>query len=439
MDTGEMSLKKLMDVLKSNPRDIAAFKGLEEQYFLSHNWKQLSELYQLRADSIKRENPNDAAMLYYKSGELHDKRLGNKEEALLAYQQAFALHPQKKEYGDILANFYISQENWQKGLDILQKQLSVTQDVGQRIAILLKVAPIWKNRLQNRQEAKKCLQQVLDAGKPHEEAMRQLEELYYEDRQWDKLLELYQVRLSSSNDPNFRAKVLERCALLCQEELQDWPKAIQFYLQMLQLSPNNIVALRALENLYARIGKWDSVIEFIKRQVPLTPDRQDKINLFLKMANVFKNNIKNFAAAAECYEQILSLGDNVNVLKLLEETCVQVEDWKKLANVYERMAKIIPDKNVQTDLYYKIGTLARDRIQDSEMAIHWYQASYQVKRNLELLKIVQALLIKQNKTAELIQNYYEEIELVAADTEKLAIYNNIANIHKERKDLEAAA
>jgi tetratricopeptide (TPR) repeat protein len=439
MDTGEMSLKKLMDILKSNPRDLAAFKGLEEQYFLSHNWKQLSELYQFRADSIKRENPNEAAHLYFKSGDLHEKRLGNKEDALLAYQQAFALHPQKKEYGDILANFYMGQENWQKALDILQKQMSYFQDSSLRIAILLKMAPIWKNRVQNRPEAKKCLQQILDINKTHEEALRQLEELYYEDRQWDKLLELYQVRLSTSPDPNFRAKILERCALLCQEELQDWPKAIQFYVQVLQLIPNNLIAMRALENLYGRVEKWDYVVEMLKRQTPLVQERQEKIALLLKMANILKGNLKNFAAAAECYEQIQTLGENINILKMLEEMYAQLEDWGKLANVYEREAKLIPDKNAQADLYCKIGLLARDRMQNYDMAIRWYTAAYQIRHNLELLKIVQALLVKQNKTKELIENYYEEIEIVSDDVQKLAIYSSIANIHRDRKDLEAAA
>ena len=121
----EKTIKKMMDILKSNPKDIPAFKALEEQYYLSHNWKKLCELYQFRADSITTEDSAEAARLFFKSGEIKEKRLGNIDEAVAAYQNAFNMQPRKQEYGEPLVNLFLMGENWQKALDVLRRQLRI--------------------------------------------------------------------------------------------------------------------------------------------------------------------------------------------------------------------------------------------------------------------------------------------------------------------------
>ena len=54
-------ITKQMDRLKTNPKDISAFKGLEEEYKNTQEWDKLLDLYQLRADSIENTNKAEAA------------------------------------------------------------------------------------------------------------------------------------------------------------------------------------------------------------------------------------------------------------------------------------------------------------------------------------------------------------------------------------------
>lgn len=439
MDATEITIKKLTDLLKSNPKDIAAFRGLEEHYFHSQNWKKLSELYQFRASSIKQSNANEASHLYFKSGDILEKRLGNRDEAIAAYQQAFSLNQQKKEYGDILVQFYCAQENWQKALDVLQNQVKATAP-NMRAELLLKIAVLWKDRIKNKAEAKKSLQQVLSLNKNDENALRLLEEMYYEDKEWPNLLELYKYRLEATSEPKLRGKILERCALLCKEELKDYEQAIQYYGGMLQIAPNDLAVLHAMEELYSQTGNWQHLADVVKRQVPLIQDNKEKAGALSRLASILTEKLKNQAEAAQCYEQVFAIGADPSVLGILEDIYSRQEDWKRLAGVYERKARLSSDPKVQIELYCKIAGLAEERLQDLDTAIKWYQAAHQMKGpDMGLLKTLQRLLVRKGNAVALVENYYQEIELISDRGARLDIYEKIAALYKEQRNLQAAA
>ena len=440
MPIDEKTIKKMMDILKSNPKDIPAFKALEEQYYLSHNWKKLCELYQFRADAIRTEDSAEAARLFFKSGEIKDKRFGSIDEAVAAYQNAFNLQPRKQEYGEPLVNLFFLGENWQKALEVLRRQLEFLQGE-QRIPNLLRMAHIFKDQLQNHSEAKNYFEQVLQLQDSQQEAYRNLEELYYQDKQWNELINLYQVCLQAGCTSEEKIRLLESSALLCREQLQDWPRAIQYYNELLKITPGDFKTLKALEDLHTRLEQWNHVVDVLGRQFKLLENTESQNKLLVHMATIWSERLHNLPEAVRCYEKAMEIHEDDSILSLLEDIYFSQKNWRNLAVIYEKQAAREQDSSKQIELYSKIGALGKERLQDDQMAISWYLKAYesQGKTDLELLKLLQELYRQTGKIDKLIDACYQEIALISDNAEKISIYNKIVAIYREQKKLQEAA
>ncbi len=440
MEIDEKIVKKTTEILKSNPKDVSAFKSLEEQYFLSNNWRKLTELYDFRADIIQREDTPEAAKLYFKSGEIYEKHLGEKEKAILSYQKAFTLQPRKAEYGDILASFYQSEENYTKCLEILRRQLDLFSEINKKISILLKMAYLFKDKLQNKTEAKKSLSQILELQKSQEEAIHSLEALYTEDKQWEELVRLYQYILPAFSDVKYRMNFLEKCALISKEQLQDSGRAADFYQQILTLSPHHSSTLKSLENIYLKLEQWNKLIEIFLKELPLPEFSSEKQKILLCVAEIWLQKLNNQPEAVKYYEEALQLQEEDSILKILENIHLAQKDWKKLSDIYQKQAKRTKDQEEQISLYVKIAEIAKNRLNHLEMATQWYNAAYQKdKKNLSFLRILQDLYKEQRNFKELVQKYYEEIALLSDEQEKILTYYKIASVYKSLNDLKSCA
>ena len=303
------------------------------------------------------------------------------------------------------------------------------------------MAHILKDQLQNNGEAKKYFEQVIQLDHSQPEAYRNLEELYYQDKQWNELINLYQLCLQAGCQVEEKIRLLESSALLCQEQLQDWPRAIQYYNELLKITPSDSKTLKSLEDLHTRLEQWNHVADVLGRRFKLIEDPEQQSKMLVRMAALWSDRLQNLPEAVKCYEKALEIHEDDSILSLLEDIYFSQKNWRKLAGIYEKQAIRAQNPKKQIELYSKIGALAGESLQDDQMAIDWYLKAYEVqgKSDLELLKILQELYKQTGKTDKLIDGCYQEIGLISDDTEKINIYNKIVTIYREQKKLQDAA
>ncbi|WP_372365294.1 tetratricopeptide repeat protein [Candidatus Uabimicrobium sp. HlEnr_7] len=431
-------IQQMMNVLKNNPRDAEAFKKLEENYLLSHNWRQLSELYQLRADTIRNENPSEAAKLYWKCGEICEQQLNGRDDALAPYKTAFDLQP-SSEYANKIANIYFLQQNWHKALEILRRRSDLCQEKNEKVDILLQIASTYIEKLKDRNQAKKYYAEILKMAPEHGAAFHALMRLFSEDEQWRALLDLYKQKLAVTEDRQNLFELLTQAASVADNKLKDWQSAIQLYEKIIAISPNDFNTLKILEGLYIKQNNWQGVIDIMEKQVNACSENEQKGDALLRIAVIYRDKLDQRDAAIRCCERAIAVDESEAVLSMLEEMYLQKEAWKDLAEIYKRQSARMKDPQKRLQIYCKIGEIANEKLHNPSIAVQWYQVALKEDpKNLDILKKSQGLLEQLGQTDTLIKSYRHELGLISDREQKLAIYEKIANVYKKKGDLTTA-
>ncbi|HON44814.1 MAG TPA: hypothetical protein PLR86_05690, partial [Planctomycetota bacterium] len=307
-----------MERLKLNPKDAISFKELEEEYFYAQDWTKLLELYHFRADAIEEENVAEAARLYFKSGEIYEKKIGDISQSLVEYQTAFRLYPQEKKYGNFLSSYFLGKANWDEALKVLLRQQEHVKEKDVRISILIQIALLYQNQLKNKEETERFWSAILKLDPLQKEAFQALENLLHEDKQWEKLLSLYNSLSMVTPDLKVKKRLLEQSALICKDYLGNLPRALMFYKDLLKFDPKNLDLLKKIENIYMQLNEWNHVIEILEQELEFL-DSSEQAQLYIRMAEISKEKLQNIHKAISYYECSLKYQETDSILQILEE------------------------------------------------------------------------------------------------------------------------
>ncbi|HRU52157.1 MAG TPA: tetratricopeptide repeat protein [Planctomycetota bacterium] len=428
-----------MERLKLNPKDAISFKELEEEYFYAQDWTKLLELYHFRADAIEEENVAEAARLYFKSGEIYEKKIGDISQSLVEYQTAFRLYPQEKKYGNFLSSYFLGKANWDEALKVLLRQQEHVKEKDVRISILIQIALLYQNQLKNKEETERFWSAILKLDPLQKEAFQALENLLHEDKQWEKLLSLYNSLSMVTPDLKVKKRLLEQSALICKDYLGNLPRALMFYKDLLKFDPKNLDLLKKIENIYMQLNEWNHVIEILEQELEFL-DSSEQAQLYIRMAEISKEKLQNIHKAISYYECSLKYQETDSILQILEELYMSEKIWDKLADIYQKQAKLCQNADDLIELYCKLGSLYRDNINDVSSAIYWFEQAWQRSlKDLTILRSLQDLYKSQNDVLHLVQTYYDEISLVSGEKERVLLYYKIINIYKKQKDFSSIA
>ena len=87
---------------------------------------------------------------------------------------------------------------------------------------------------------------------------------------WNDLKDVYARQAELATDP---ARKKERLFVLGQvydRELQDAPRAIETYTSILDMDPDDLDALQALDRLYLQTERWYDLLNVLERQTELS-------------------------------------------------------------------------------------------------------------------------------------------------------------------------
>jgi tetratricopeptide (TPR) repeat protein len=421
------AMDKMLDALKNNPGDKETFRMLEEYYLLGSAWEPLSLIYGLRAKFLQKDAAEEAAYLYAKQGEFLEKRLARKDEAFQAYEQAYTIFPKNEEYCQMLMQLGEGLQKWEKLLKILEFKLDKTSAKAGKAAVLLQMAKYLRERVRDVERTKATLKKALELDEQNTQAFQLLEKMYLDEQSWDALVELYAGQWKREAARDKKIMLLRQCAMICEKQLQYFPRAIEFYAEITRLDPADQPALKALESLYNITEQWDRVVAVMEQQLNLLKDKAEKGKLLMRIALVWSEKLQDLSQATRCYERVLEIQEDLMVLEILEETYQIQENWGKLAKIMERRSKFSKNSEDKKNFYLRLARLGEEKLNDLKVAVQWYQAASQEAPNdLDILHSLGRLLAAQGRSEDLLTAYRRELAVVSSQSDKLAIYDKMA-------------
>jgi tetratricopeptide (TPR) repeat protein len=173
---------------------------------------------------------------------------------------------------------------------------------------------------------------------------------------------------------------LLRVAEVYEDRLEDLNEAARRFETVLALDPQNVDALKGLDRVFNRQGKYRELLDNLERQRTVAATPRQKINLYERMATLHDEEFLDHAKAAECLEEILGIDENHdNALTMLPRHYRALNRWDALEQVYERHAETTTDEARRVELLMQRGRVLADHIGSPDRAARAFEQALAVE------------------------------------------------------------
>src|SRR5207253_3476084 len=142
--------------------------------------------------------------------------------------------------------------------------------------------------------------------------------------------------------------------------------------------PMSELAGEEVERLARAVHSWEELVGVYldTLQDPLAQgDPQVQRHVLLRVARVYEFELRDVQRAEEAHIRVLSIDPrDADALAALDRIYDQLSMWPELADVLRRRIEIITDTDEIIELYFRLGRVYSDALEDPEHAIECYQA-----------------------------------------------------------------
>ncbi len=242
-----------------------------------------------------------------------------------------------------LERLYERTEKWnallelhKDALELLSKQGAAASTAGQpvpeelseqRVARLLQMVRIYRDRLALDVMVVSTYQQILQIRPSHEEALTALAQRYEALGRWNDLIAVLQRRADVSVERDAKAALLRRVADLWIEKFGNLNQAVRPLEELSALEPDNAEVLGRLRDLYTRRRAWRSLLDLERKEEQRIATRGTPAERRAKLIEIAKLTAERLG---EIKEAIGAWN------RLLELDAQDQEALSALAALYER-------------------------------------------------------------------------------------------------------
>ncbi len=160
-------------------------------------------------------------------------------------------------------------------------------------------------QLGNIEEGIACFENILERLPEHIETIKTLGRLYARAEMWEKLIVINEQEAALINDQHRIVSLLCKCGEVCERNLKDEARAIDYFRKVLQLSPAYHPAVKALGEIYVRLARWEDLIRMYHRELDSTDEVERKTAIRYRIAQIYEEDLHNPRKAEVNYRQIL--------------------------------------------------------------------------------------------------------------------------------------
>lgn len=274
--------------------------------------KQYKDSIELFADLLKRFGdgmlPEERADALLHTGQAR-LSLGNVDDAVNPLLEAADLMPEAPEPIAALVRLYETKKDWEEVIRLKMRRLDVVSG-DERVALLLDVGDIMAAQLGDRTRAAKSYSAALDERPDDRRILTKLMQLYSEEKEWAKLIEVVVKLASKIDDKRQKAKYMHTAAIVSFRQLGDADKAAEYYDTVIELDTTNEKALTEAIEVREQKQDWVNVERLYRTDVERATELNDTARLIAtmgKLGALYKDKLDNMADAIDAYEAAQSL------------------------------------------------------------------------------------------------------------------------------------
>lgn len=367
---------------------------------------------QLRERVDLSSDPEQKKRLLARIARLQEEELDEADSAVDTLKRRLNLDPEDPEALDELARILRRTQKWHPLLNILERQMSMAVSADIRLSLSVEIAGVWDRGIEDADRAIEAYRDVLALDGGHRGALRALERLYTQTQRGGDLIEVYECQVEAAESEAEAITILEKVAAIWEEQFRDLSKAADTYVQILEIEPDYLPAVKSLERVWREEGDWVRLVEAYERHVELVNDESELVRLHLALGDVHLGELDDGDRAAESYAAALEIDpDSRPAVRALGNLYERRGDWSDALEVLNKEAVLSGADPEAVEVHHRIGRIQLEELADRSAA----QSSF--ARAIELdpshqpsLRALRKIHVEDGRPGEVISLLTQEAE-----------------------------
>ncbi|MCA9582113.1 MAG: tetratricopeptide repeat protein, partial [Myxococcales bacterium] len=187
----------------------------------------------------------------------------------------------------------------------LERDLETTPDVHARALLLLQIAKIQDERLENPEDARLTIERARELAPSDPSVLAAAIRIYEHGKRPTLLADVLEQSIRATDDDGQRMEYMVRLAQLLDETLQDHGRAMEWYEQALELGPSPRVFM-ALGHLYRSSGNWEALVALRLREAESLDDSLLRAGLYCDMADIAERRLGDSDRAIDLHMRAMA-------------------------------------------------------------------------------------------------------------------------------------
>lgn len=317
--------------------------------------------------------PGDQLALMGRAARWYETKLGRADMALGAYQQVLAGDPANEAAAEGMTGIYRRAQQWPELVAVLMGRADVAPSAPKARDLRAEAAEILETRLNDMARARDLFMTVLADDPGHARACDAAARIAERTGDFVTLAQVLERRAEARHGLE-KAEALAKVAEVYEDHLNDLAEATRRYEAVLAVDPANLVALKGLDRVYNRTGKYRELLEVLERQIDVSATPRQKINLYERIAGLHDEEFLDHEAAAQALEAILAIDPaHDGALSALARHYRALERWEPVCALYEKHAAATADPARRIDLLLARARTLAEQIGSPDRATKTYE------------------------------------------------------------------
>ena len=327
----------------------------------------LSELAKLPGDAA------EVAALHRRLGDLYLGPLDDAERGRKHLEAAATLDPRNTDGMRRLEEVYRAKGDQAALAEVFEKALKGVTEKEQEIELLRRLGRLYWRDLRDPRAAERIYKRLRTLTPDDLEPLDFYQDLYIEQRRYDNLFSIFSHKAEILvGEPLVEAArqveaITENAAGSPEKLLEIWKKVIRH-------AANHPYASSRYTELLVALGRWHSVIDFLKARLKTLGDEQkdEKLELLYQIVEIFTNpdklNMEDMGT--NTWREVLDLDPtNVRAIEALISRYRDSGRFRDLARVLLSKVDISSDPAEKRETLAEILDIATKRVRDADTAV----------------------------------------------------------------------
>jgi len=448
----EVAFERYLEAFALAPTHDEARADVERLAEEMNGWDRLVSGFETAIEAVS--DPHQAIPIRLSYGQTLTQ-LDRTEEAIEQFRLVFELESDNLGALAALGDLYLRTERYQDLLGIYSRQIELEQDSDVRLQVSYRRAQVYAAALQDNERAMEALEGIIEEyGVEQAEACTALEQLYETESRWQDLAQLLERRIEAGPESHEElASFKFRLGRACESQLEDKPRAVELYREVLSIIAEHdgarerleqllddaevaAEASRVLEPVYEISDDWTQYIHALRVQHRFSSEPRERLALLTRVADTYFQHIgdteRGFVSLCEAFREMPS---DEATLQRLEMLASEHRLYEAVADLTGDLAASVDDVPLSRSLWIKTAEIHETQLGDVESAVAAYRKVLEVNPgDFEVLGALDALYRGAQRWHELVGVLRARVDAHSDPDDKVSVLAEMARTHADLLD-----